>query len=208
MTSETSDDIQLNTRLDIVEGQLSEPGVQAISVGFVRLESFNGELAEEYDVFIKASNYSPDDDGAREVATQLIMAGESILQKLNPEMTEDERIIQELIKGGMEPNVARTTGVKLVKQLNESPLNRTMHPQDPERWAGINSQAELDEQRQAWGVEPERPLRHDIRSFETPQHVLDARAARKASRDGRERDQKAHKDRAKGFNPKPAKGGS
>lgn len=207
MTSETSDDIQLNTRLDIDESQGADPNVQGISVGFVQKSE---GIVGEYDVFIKASNYSPDDDGARDVATQLIMAGESILQKLNPEMTEDERIISELIKGGMEPNVARTTGVQLVKQLNDSkpdisvaphPVRpeAAMHPQDPERWVGEDKTAlqpeELEVQRQAWGVEPERPPRHDIRSFETPQHVLDDRAARKAAR------------KAKGFNPKPAKGG-
>lgn len=186
MTSETSDEIQLNTRLDIDESQGADPNVQGISVGFVRLDRDLHRLpTDEYDVFIKAKNYSPDDDGARVVAEQLIMAGESILQKLQPVDPEDERIIQELIKEGMPEEAARTVGLRSVKQLIGSRL--PMHPQDPERWASVPPRPEE--------ISHSGTHRPDIRSFETPQHVLDDRAARKAAR------------KAKGFNPRPAKGG-
>lgn len=133
---------------------------------------------------VQALGFEESDAGARAVAEALDLVAlgiESALPDEDPEAEQDEAIIQELIKAGVDEHIARGDGLKTVKMFALASPEVEMHPQDPER----GTATEQAMQRAVWA----KPT---VQSFETPQHVRDARAQRRAER--------------KGFNPKP-KGG-
>lgn len=181
MNSERSD-IDVKVALEISNGGGYDDNNRRIEIILER----SGEAS--FTAEVEAYGFDESDKGARAVseALDLVALGiESALpDEVDPEAEKDEAIVQELIKAGVDEHIARGDGLKTVKmfalanpEVFVPAVQEPMHPQDPEKWS------------ETWGKDDGT---RSIQSFETPQHVRDARAARRAER--------------KGFNPKP-KGG-
>jgi hypothetical protein len=119
------------------------------------------------------------DEGARSISEMLDLVSQGIQTALPDEPEEDplEDAVRLLMESGLSEDMARGAALKTLEMFKLIPTQEPVHPQDPEYWAhfkgaGISSDEELKVQRET----------HDIHTFETPQHVRDARAARKKAR--------------------------
>jgi hypothetical protein len=171
MNSETSD-IEVKVGLEIDKRTLT-PDVP-LSV-MIEMRTDGGKMHAT----VRGYGFQESDEGARTLAETLDLVAQGIQTSLPDEPEEDpmEDAVRLLMESGLSEDMARGAALKTLEMFKLIPTQEPMHPQDPEYWAhfkgaGISSDEELKVQRET----------HDIHTFETPQHLRDARAARKKAR--------------------------